>query len=258
VLDEEAALEFALRMERAGAAMIDCGAESTRPGAARVDARTQIDRLSLLTQATADIEQLRVPLCVDSTLSEVAANFVGCYMHAINDVSAGLEDPDMFRVAAERGCGLVLMHRALPPERDSYSDRYAAAPISGDVVGQVRDFLLERAIAAVDAGVDHERICLDPGFGFGKTVEQNLELMRGIDAIVTLGFPVLVGLSRKSFIGRISSPDRDTTPDERLPGTLAAALALADRGVRLFRVHDVAEHVAAFRVWSALRAGEGL
>ena len=165
-----------------------------------------------------------------------------------------VETPGMFAVAAERECGLVLMHRVLPPDRDSYSDRYSAPPMTGDVVEQVRAFLLERASAAIDAGVERERIALDPGFGFGKTVGQNLELVRRIGEIVDLGFPVVAGVSRKSFVGRVSQPDRDTTPDERLPGTLALALALVDRGVRILRVHDVAAHAQALRTWRATRS----
>lgn len=253
-LDGSAALRAALRMCEQGATLLDVGAESTRPGAARIDARTQIDRIEQLLKASEDEVPRRVALSIDTTSARVAAYALGRGMHAINDVSAGLEDPGMFAVAAERECGLVLMHRVLPPDRDSYSDRYSAPPMTGDVVEQVRAFLLERASAAIDAGVERERIALDPGFGFGKTVGQNLELVRRIGEIVDLGFPVVAGVSRKSFVGRVSQPDRDTTPDERLPGTLALALALVDRGVRILRVHDVAAHAQALRTWRATRS----
>ena len=255
-LDGSAALRAALRLCDEGAALLDVGAESTRPGAARIDATMQIDRIEHLLEATQNEHEIprRVALSVDTTIARVASHALGRGMHAINDVSAGLEDPGMLAVAAERECGLVLMHRVLPPDRDSYSDRYLAPPMSGDVVSQVRAFLLERATAAIEAGVERERIALDPGFGFGKTVEQNLELVRRVDEIVDLGFPIVAGVSRKSFVGRIAQPDRDTTPDERLPGTLALALALADRGVQVLRVHDVAAHAQALRMWRVTRS----
>lgn len=254
--DGSLALALADRLSGEGASLLDVGAESTRPGAARIDARTQIDRLDHLLDATRG--RITIPWSVDTTLAPVAAHATARGASAINDVSAGLEDPAILGIAAERGCGLILMHRALPPDRDSYSDRYApgtaAPPMSGDVVAQVGSFLLERAGAAIDAGVDRERIALDPGFGFGKTVEQNIQLARRIGEIVDLGFPVVAGVSRKSFVGRISEPDRDTTPDERLPGTLAMGLALAERGVRVLRVHDVAAHARAIRAWRAVGA----
>ncbi|MEZ6234163.1 MAG: dihydropteroate synthase [Phycisphaerales bacterium] len=256
VPDGSAALRSARLMCEQGATLLDVGAESTRPGAARVDARTQIDRIEQLLEASEDEDAFprHVALSIDTTNARVAAHALGRGMHAINDVSAGLEDPRMFAVAAERECGLVLMHRVLPPDRDSYSDRYIAPPMAGDVVAQVGAFLLERAAAAMDAGVARERIALDPGFGFGKTVEQNLELVRRIGEIVDLGFPVVAGVSRKSFVGRVSQPDRDTTPDERLPGTLALALALVDRGVKILRVHDVAAHAQTLRTWRAAQS----
>lgn len=256
-LDGQAALAVGLAMARDGAAMLDLGAESTRPGAARVDVQTQRSRLAAILEASEQRERLPIPLSVDTTSAAVARYAVERGMHAINDVSAGLDDPDMLRVAAALGCGLVLMHRALPPEADAYSDRYTAPPMTGDVVADVRAFLLARADAAIDAGVEHDRIALDPGFGFGKTVEQNLELVRRIDQITSLGFPVLAGVSRKSFVGRISEPARDTTPQERLPGSIALALALVARGVRLLRVHDVAAHAHALRAWRAAQTRTG-
>lgn len=230
-----------------GADLLDLGAESTRPGSTRIPADEQVRRLDTFfnTRATA------VPISIDTTLALVARHALSHGVHIINDVSAGLEDSGIFSLAAEHNAAVVLMHRALPPTADSYSDRYTAPPMTGDVVASVREFLLERAHAAVSAGVHRDRIALDPGFGFGKTVQQNLDLLHGIDALLDTGFPILVGLSRKSFVGRLGTPDRDTTPDQRLPATLALSLNLLHRGVRLFRVHDIAEHAQALRAWHA-------
>lgn len=237
-----------------GAAMIDVGAESTRPGARRIGSDDQIRRLEpfLRAWATRSDASALAPLSIDTTRADVADHALRLGAHAINDVSAGLEDPGMFRLVARAGCGLILMHRALPPDADSYSDRYSTPPMTGDVVDQIRAFLLARADAATNAGVRPDRIALDPGLGFGKTVEQNLDLIRRMDEIVALGFPVLAGVSRKSFVGRVGVPARTTTPEERLPGSIALALALASRGVHLLRVHDVRDHAQALAAWRAV------
>ena len=253
VPDGDGAAASALFMQRAGADILDLGAESTRPGSARVPAQEQIARLrAALDALDGHRPPLAAPWSIDTTSSQVARFALARGAAAINDVSAGLDDPDLFALASEHRCGLILMHRALPPEADSYSDRYATAPMRGDVAEGVRAFLLDRAGVAMNAGVERDRICLDPGFGFGKTVEQNLELVRRIDRIIDTGFPVLAGISRKSFVGRVGEPLRDTSPQERLPATLALGLALVDRGVRLLRVHDVREHAAAIRAWQAV------
>jgi len=248
----DAPVSTAHSMLRDGACILDLGAESTRPGSTRVDAAEQIRRLDhVLREREAQPALPQTHLSIDTTLAPVARHALAHGFHAINDVSAALESPDMLRVAADHNCGLILMHRALPPTADSYSDRYTAPPMTGDAVKSVRDFLLERARAAIDAGINPERIALDPGFGFGKTVQQNLDLIHAIDALLDTGFPILVGLSRKSFVGRLGDPARDTTPAQRLPASIALALHLATRGVRIFRVHDVAEHAQAFRAWQA-------
>lgn len=260
--DLASAVAMAREQQAAGAAVIDVGGESTRPGAARVDAQEQIRRVVPVVRAILDglgaggAGERRTPvLSVDTTSATVARAALDAGVEAINDVSAGLEDPGMLPLAAERGCGLILMHRALPPERDSYSDRYAAPPMSGDVVEQVRAFLRARAEAAIEAGVETARIMLDPGLGFGKTVEQNIALIRGIGSILSIGFPVLGAVSRKSFVGRIGEPGRETAHEERLPATIALGLALVSRGVRLLRVHDVGAHGQALRAWGAAEGG---
>jgi len=237
----------ALRMINEGAAIIDVGGESTRPGAQRVGDSEQIDRTAPV------IEELRrhadVIISIDTTRSTVAEAALEAGAHVINDVSAGREDGAMLPLAAARGCGIVLMHRLRPPPADSYSDRYDVAPAYGDVVHDVAGFLRERAEAAIAAGVEHDAIVLDPGLGFGKTVEQNFELIARTGELVELGYPVLSGASRKSFIGKASGVE---TPAQRLSGSIAVSVAHWLAGVRLFRVHDVAAHAQALAVARAI------
>ena len=166
---------------------------------------------------------------------------------AINDVSGGTEDGGgMLGLAASSGVGLVLMHRRVPPDRDRFSDRYEQEPEYEDVVTEVRDALLARAAAAEAAGVRPEAVLLDPGLGFGKTVEQNLDLVRRTDVLVAGGYPVLSAASRKSFVGRVSEPDAEqTAPEARLPGSLAFSVLHLAAGAGVFRVHDVGPQRAA-------------
>ena len=168
----------------------------------------------------------------------------------INDVSAGLEDSTMFDLAAKRACGIVLMHRLVTPEVDTYSDRYQSEPDYGNagVVEEVRLFLRARQRAAMDRGVAGERIVLDPGLGFGKSVAQNLALLGAIAAIAGEGAPILIGASRKSFIGAISG---GSSPDDRLPGSLAAAVIAAIQGASIIRTHDVRATVEALAITEA-------
>jgi dihydropteroate synthase len=252
----DAAVGAALRAEAEGADMLDLGGESTRPGAARVDDAEQIRRVvpSIRAIRTAGCT---LPISVDTTRAPVAAAALDAGADCINDVSAGTEDTGMLALAAGRGCGLILMHRAAPPPADSFSDRYAREPeYAGGVVASVRAHLAERLAAACAAGVDAACVVLDPGLGFGKSVEQNLALLRGTPVLSELGRPMLSALSRKSFVGRVGL-GRDSTPAERLPATLALSVAHLHAGARLFRVHDVAEHTQALRAaWEArVRAG---
>lgn len=161
----------------------------------------------------------------------------------------------MFALAAERGAGMVLMHRRAPPPEDSYSDRYQRVPDYRDVVEEVGAFLVGRVAAALRAGVAREAIVLDPGLGFGKSVEQNLELIARTGELEALGCPILSAASRKSFVGRISL-GRDSTPEERLAGSLAASVAHWRAGARLFRVHDPGPQGQALRVAASLTRGE--
>jgi dihydropteroate synthase len=249
------AVRAAERAVAEGADAIDLGGESTRPGATRVDPVEQIRRVVPVIEAVraAGGALAALPISVDTTIASVARAALRAGADAVNDVSAGREDAGMFAVAAEHGAGLILMHRLAPPERDTYSDRYERAPVYGDVVAEVGAFLRERAGAAMAAGIAREAIVIDPGLGFGKTVEQNLELIRRTGELKALGFPVLSALSRKSFVGRAAGL-AESTPGERLEGTLALSLAHWAAGARLLRVHDVGAHAGAF---AAARAVQG-
>lgn len=249
----ELALEAALRAVDEGADMLDIGGESTRPGASRVEPDEQIRRVVPVIEAIRGAG-IGVPISVDTTRASVARAALDAGADAINDVSAGAEDDAMLALAALRSCGLVLMHRLTSPERDSYSDRYSSRPEYSDVVKSVLARLRERMEAATGEGISPVFVCLDPGLGFGKSVEQNIELIERSDELLTLGRPLLSALSRKSFVGR-ASLGRDSDPDERLSGTLALSVCHLARGVRLFRVHDVGAHREALgAAWSVMKA----
>lgn len=249
----EEAAQFALQLVEEGASVIDIGGESTRPGAARVDAEEQVRRVVPV------IARVRsrsgVAITVDTTSAAVAEAALEAGADAVNDVSAGCEDPAMFALVARRGAGLVLMHRLAPPGEDSYSDRYAEAPIYDDVVREVASFLLMRAELAMAAGVARESIVLDPGLGFGKSVAQNYELLARTSELVALGMPVLVGASRKSFLGAVSGR---ADPEQRIIGSVVAAVAAYGGGARIIRAHDVGAHREALLVAHAVLKGAGL
>lgn len=252
----QAAAEAAERAVRAGADMLDVGAESTRPGAERVSAMEQIDRLRPAVQAIRARIGPGVPITADTTRAETAAAALEAGATAINDVSAGAEDADMLPLVARHGVGIVLMHRLRPPGEDRYSDRYEQPPVYHDVFAEVRAFLIERAEAAQRAGVGREAIVIDPGLGFGKTVEQNLELIRRTNELAKEGFPVLSGISRKSFTARAAGDDPGAPsrpPSQRLSATLGLSVFHLNQGARIFRVHDVIEHIEALKsAWAAL------
>ncbi len=245
----------------AGAAILDIGGESTRPGASRVSAAEQIARVIPAIRAirAAGGALATIPISIDTTLEPVARAALDAGADAINDVSGGLEDPAILALAAERSAGLILMHRERPPDQDHYSTAYGRPagpePVRGDIVAHVRaafESMLERAESA---GVDQRSIVLDPGLGFGKSVEQNIDLIRRTPELLELGRPILSGVSRKSFVGAISAPPGVTlTPGERLAGTLALSIEHLRAGARLFRVHDVAAHAQALRAsWACMK-----
>lgn len=246
------AADAAERMVRDGADVIDTGGESTRPGAAGVAPEEQVRRV---VPVIAEIRRRGIDagITVDTTHAGVAAAALDAGADGVNDVSAGLGDPAMLALCAERRCGVVLMHRLAEPAADSYSDRYATPPRYRDVCAEVAGFLSERAGRAERAGVPRDAIVVDPGLGFGKSVEQNIALILGTGRIAALGYPVMSGVSRKSFAGRVML-GRDSTPAERLEPTLTLSAMHLAAGAMLFRVHDVAAHA---RVLAEAWAGRG-
>ncbi|MBY0307564.1 MAG: dihydropteroate synthase, partial [Phycisphaerales bacterium] len=234
-----------------GAVGVDVGGESTRPGAARVDAAEQRARVVPVVRALRRLVGDGPVVTVDTTLAEVAAAGLDAGADAVNDVSGGTEDAAMLSLVAARRCGVVLMHRAAPPGRDSYSTRYGlagerGAPLEGDAVEAVRRALAGLVERALACGVGFESIVIDPGLGFGKTVEQNLALIRRTGELLAIGRPVMSGLSRKSFTARAAGLPDDTLPAQRLDATLALSREHRRAGARLFRVHDVRAHGAMF------------
>ncbi len=233
--DVDQAVRHGLAMAEQGADIIDVGGESTRPGAGRVSSQEQVARVVPVIRSlrqTLGQSFAHVPISIDTTRTEVARAAVQAGATMLNDVSAGLEDPEMLGFAGEQGLPIVLMHMRGEPGTMQQAPRYT------DVVAEVRDFLLSRAQAALDAGIDRRRIVLDPGIGFGKSTAHNLALLRSIQTLVETGYPVLVGASRKRFIGEVSGG----AENERLAGTCAVSIHCMLGGVQLLRVHDVAEN----------------
>jgi dihydropteroate synthase len=234
------AVAAARRMREEGAAIVDVGGESTRPGSEGVSVEEELRRVLPVLEAL----QGEVPVSIDTAKAEVARRALALGAELVNDVTALRGDPDLVDVAASSEAYLCLMHMQGEPRTMQHDPTYA------DVAGEVASFLEERLRFAVDAGIAEERICLDPGFGFGKTMEQNFELLARLDEIVALGRPVLVGLSRKRSLGRIlGNPEATTGP---LSASLAAAVEAYERGAVIFRVHDVREHVEALTVAAAV------
>ncbi|MGH7133207.1 MAG: dihydropteroate synthase [Phycisphaerales bacterium] len=247
----QAAADAARRAIDAGADGLDLGGESTRPGSLPVPAAEQVHRvvpgLSAIRRAIGD----KPVITIDTTLSAVAAAALDTGADAVNDTSAGLDDPAILALCAARRRGIILMHRLRPPREDVYSDRYPPTPggpepiaSDADIVHTIGEFLARRALAAIQAGIPAASIVLDPGLGFGKTVEQNLELIRRTSELAALGYPILSGLSRKSFVGRFMSLENGGTPKDRVCGSVDLSLQHLAAGASIFRVHDVAEHAA--------------
>jgi dihydropteroate synthase len=247
-MDVSAAIAHGVRMRGEGADWIDVGGESTRPGAERVPADEQIRRVVPVIEGLRSAGVGRIS--VDTTLAAVAERALVAGVAMVNDVSAGTEDPRILQVAAAANAELVLMHRLVPPGQDRYSDQYRQEPVYADVAREVLAWLRVRVEAAVQSGTPRERILLDPGFGFGKSVTQSFELLRRLPEFVASGHRVLVGVSRKSFLGAVAgAPD----PADRLPATLAAAALALRGGATMLRVHDVAPHAQVRAVFRAER-----
>jgi dihydropteroate synthase len=228
-LDPGRAAAHAAAMVADGAGMLDLGAESTRPGALPVSLEDELRRLLPVLHAVR--RAVAIPLSVDTSKAEVARQALGAGADVVNDVSAGRRDPAMLPLCAREGVPIVLMHMRGTPATMQQEPRYT------DVVTEVRDFLRERAGAAGDAGIPADAVVLDPGIGFGKTTAHNAALLRRLDVVAALGYPVLVGVSRKGFIGQLLG---GRAVGERLFGTAAAVALAVAGGARLVRVHDVA------------------
>jgi dihydropteroate synthase len=229
-LDADAAVAHGLALEVEGAAILDIGGESTRPGALPVAEDDELRRvLPVLSGLVA--AGCRAQLSIDTSKRAVAAAAIGVGATFVNDVTAFRNDPSIAEVVAEVGAECCLMHMLGEPRTMQLNPRYE------DVVSEVKAFLAERMAFAVSCGIPEERIMLDPGIGFGKALEHNLELLRRLDEIVALGRPVVIGTSRKSFIGTLTG---GRSVDDRLAGTIATNVLAFARGARVFRVHDVA------------------
>jgi dihydropteroate synthase len=238
-LDPEAAVRRGIEMAAEGADVIDVGGESTRPGSDTVPPAVEADRVvPVIKRLAAEVD---VPLSIDTRKPEVARTALDAGAVVVNDISGG-RDPAMLEVVAGSGAGMVLMHMLGEPKT------MQAEPHYDDVVAEVMAYLGARIDAAAQAGIDRERLCVDPGIGFGKTLDHNLELLRRVDAFAELGRPVLVGPSRKSFLGKLLGAD----VGDRLEGTAAAVAWVAGHGAHIVRVHDVREMVSVVRVVDAI------
>ncbi|RFB80135.1 dihydropteroate synthase [Methylovirgula sp. 4M-Z18] len=231
----ESAVAQGVRLAGEGAAILDIGGESTRPGSSPVDADEEIRRIVPVIQGLRRATSL--PLSVDTMKAKVARAALEAGAAVVNDVWGFQFDPDIAQVAADYGAACVLMHnrRDIDP--------------AADMIAEVKDFWARSIDLALRAGVRPEQILLDPGFGFGKTPEQNLQLVHHLPELMSLNCPILLGVSRKSTIGRIT---RQAVAAERIPGTLAAGLYGVQQGAAVLRVHDVAAHRQALQVWQAI------
>jgi dihydropteroate synthase len=244
-LDPAVAVAHATAMLDEGARIIDVGGESTRPGSDPVQPEEEARRVVTVIRKILAARQAAI-VSIDTYRAGTAGAALEAGAGIVNDVTALRGDPRMAELVADARCPVVLMHMLGEPKTMQHDPRY------GDVVREVRDFLAARAEHAVAAGVKEENIILDPGIGFGKTLEHNLALLEHLDSLVELGFPVLFGASRKSFIGKITGTEE---AKERVFGTVAANVIACERGATLFRVHDVRANREALAVAMAVRRG---
>jgi len=237
-LDAEAAVAHGRKLAEQGAEILDVGGESTRPGAEEVSAEEELARVAPVVRGLAGV----ATVSIDTSKAAVAEAALDAGAAIVNDVTALSHDPEIGALCAERGTGLVLMHMKGDP-RTMQED-----PSYDDVVDDVKAFLAERMEVAIGMGVAEEQIWLDPGIGFGKTLDHNLELLRRLGELRELGRPLVVGTSRKSFIGKIDGSD----VDDRIGGTIASSILAAAEGADVLRVHDIAEAVQATQVANAI------
>jgi dihydropteroate synthase len=250
-LDRDTAIEHGLRLVHEGAHILDVGGESTRPGAAPVGLDEELRRVVPVVEGLAE-RGIAAQISIDTSKAAVGRAALAAGASLVNDVTALRGDPDMVQAVAESEAQCCLMHMLGEPRTMQVQPRYE------DVVDDVKAFLHERLSFAVGEGISEERILLDPGIGFGKTVEHNLQLLNRLEEIVALGRPVVVGTSRKSFLGRIAAARRpppeaaaESPVEERLAGTIATNVLALERGASVFRVHDVAPMADALAVASA-------
>jgi dihydropteroate synthase len=240
-VEPQAALSRALEMAAQGAGIIDMGAESTRPGSRGVSAREQLRRLlPVLKRFRA---KSRVPVSIDTQSAAVARACIDAGATIINDVSALRRDPAMLKTLARRRCKIVLMHMQGTPQTMQQN------PVYGDVIADIGSFFKERIARCGAAGISPERLMLDPGIGFGKTLEHNLEILRRLNEFADFGLPLVVGVSRKGFLGKLTGED---IPERRVVATVAAGVLAVAQGATILRVHDVAEHASALKVAAAI------
>ena len=233
-IDPSVAAAVAEQMVADGAAIIDVGGESTRPGASPVDSEEELRRVIPIVER---LSAMATIISVDTSKAIVAREALDAGAHLINDVRA-LEDPDLLEVVAESDAGVCLMHMRGEPRTMQDAPHYK------NVIAEVSDYLRKRAECSEAAGIARQRISIDPGFGFGKSLEHNLALLRHLREIAAIGYPVLVGLSRKAMIGTITQRKSDA----RVAGSVAAAIFAVQNGARIVRTHDVAETVDALKV----------
>jgi dihydropteroate synthase len=238
-LDPERAIDRGRELVADGAAILDVGGESTRPGALPVSAEEELARTEPVLEGLAGAG---VPLSIDTSKAVVAEAALDRGARMVNDVTALRADPELGSLCADRGCDVILMHMKGTPRTMQDDPTYA------DVVDEVRAFLAERIEFATAEGIDEARIWIDPGIGFGKTVAHNLELLRRLSELRELGRPIVVGSSRKGFLGRLTGRD----VRERVGGSVASSVLAVRAGAELVRAHDVAPHVQALRVAAAI------
>ncbi|KPK11353.1 MAG: dihydropteroate synthase [Acidithiobacillales bacterium SG8_45] len=238
-IDVDKAIQRALDMSQQGAAIIDIGGESTRPGASAVSVQEELDRVLPVIEAI--VPEISIPVSIDTSKAEVMRAAIGAGAGLINDVNA-LQAGGALKAASESGAAVCLMHMRGEPRTMQENPEYT------NVVAEISEFLHARIDAAINAGIPREKIVIDPGFGFGKTLEHNLELLRELRQLQDLRVPVLAGLSRKSMIGMALG----LPVEKRLQASVALALIAVQNGAKIVRVHDVAETVEAIRMWEAV------
>ena len=235
------AIAHAEHMIANGVDLIDIGGESTRPGAVPVALQEELDRVLPVIEALKDCG---VPLSIDTYKPETMRQALMAGVDCVNDIWALRQEGSVGEVASNHNCGVILMHMQRDPLTMQFNPEYQ------DVIAEVKQFLNERAQLLIALGVEKSRIAIDPGFGFGKSLEHNLEMLAKFNAFTDLSFPVLAGISRKSMIGRITDKDAD----DRIAPSVAAVIMAADRGAQIVRVHDVAETVDALKLWEAIQS----